>query len=209
MRAKRPVGVLASGGLDSAVLIGEMLRRGRAVHPLYIRSGLVWERAELHWLRRFVARLGPRGMRAPVVLDAPVAGLWGRHWSLDGRGVPGARSAWDSVYLPGRNLILLTSAAIYCRRRGIGEIAIGTLKGNPFPDATAGFRRAFGRAAGMGLGGSMRITAPFARLSKSVVIRRARGLPLELTFSCLLPRGIQPCRRCTKCAERAAALRLA
>jgi len=33
---------LVSGGLDSAVLLHDLLRRGLSVLPLYVRSGLRW-----------------------------------------------------------------------------------------------------------------------------------------------------------------------
>ena len=44
--------VLTSGGLDSAVLVGVLARR-QEVHPVYVRCGLAWERAEEAALRRF------------------------------------------------------------------------------------------------------------------------------------------------------------
>ena len=39
------VAVLASGGLDSAILVAE-LARSALIHPLYVNAGLVWEREE-------------------------------------------------------------------------------------------------------------------------------------------------------------------
>ena len=45
--------VLVSGGLDSAILLGEALRHEPpAVQPLYVRHGLYWETAELQHLLR-------------------------------------------------------------------------------------------------------------------------------------------------------------
>jgi 7-cyano-7-deazaguanine synthase len=41
-------------------------------------------------------------------------------------------------------------------------------------------------------------------LSKKEVMERGRRLPLELTFSCLNPRGKMHCGACNKCAERMA-----
>jgi 7-cyano-7-deazaguanine synthase len=35
------------------------------------------------------------------------------------------------------------------------------------------------------------------------VLKRAEGLPLELTFSCIAPEDGLHCGRCNKCAERA------
>ena len=35
--------VLVSGGLDSAILLGESLHAHDGMHPLYVRCGLAWE----------------------------------------------------------------------------------------------------------------------------------------------------------------------
>ena len=45
------VGLLLSGGLDSSVLLGQLVAGGRRVQPFYVRCGLVWEEAELRAVR--------------------------------------------------------------------------------------------------------------------------------------------------------------
>ena len=207
-----PVCVLASGGLDSAVLLGT-LARSRTVHPLYVRCGLVWERAEQRLLTRYLAALRRRrGVRiAPLVrLDLPLVPLYGAmHWSVSGRGVPGRRAPLASNYLPGRNLLLGSLAAVHCARRRIPTIALALLADNPFPDASPAFLARLGRLASRALAARLTIRAPFRRLAKEAVIRRGRDLPLALTLSCARPRGLRHCGRCTKCAERRAAFRRA
>src|SRR5262249_31731145 len=196
--------VLASGGLDSAVLVGTLARRYE-VHPLYVRSGLVWERAEQALLGRFLATLRRRRFRVAALarVDLPVASLYGAgHWSVSGRGVPGRRAALASNYLPGRNLLLVSVAAVHCARRKIPVVALALLADNPFPDATPAFLAALGRVASQALATRIRVRAPFRRLSKEAVIRRGAALPLALTLSCARPRGVRHCGRCTKCAER-------
>jgi len=140
--------------------------------------------------------------------EMPARSLYGRHWSLGHGPVPSEKASWDSVYLPGRNLLLLSLAATYSAGRGIGDIAIGTLAGNPFADSSPAFfakmERLFGR-----LFGPIRIHAPLQRLHKDGVIALAEDLPIELTFSCIDPRGLRPCGRCTKCYERREGFRLA
>jgi 7-cyano-7-deazaguanine synthase len=198
--------VLASGGVDSAVLLGERLSRGDEVFPLYVRCGLRWEEAELLWLRRYLRALSrrrwPGKLRPLTVGSAPVSPLLRRHWSLNGRRVPSAKASWDSVYLPGRNLLLLTQAGMFCASRGISSVSLAVLEGNPFRDATSGFRRHMEGVLREALGRRIRVEAPYARLSKARVIRRVPGLPLHLTFSCLKPKDGAPCGRCSKCAER-------
>jgi 7-cyano-7-deazaguanine synthase len=199
--------VLASGGLDSAVLLGTLARR-HEVHPLYVRCGLAWERAEEAVLGRFLRALRARGRTrvAPLVrLDLPVAGLYGAaHWSVSGRGVPGRRARLASNYLPGRNLLLGSLAAVHCARARIPTVALALLADNPFPDAAPAFLAGLGRIAGQALGTTLHIRAPFRRLTKAAVIRRGRDLPLALTLSCARPRGSRHCGACTKCAERQA-----
>jgi 7-cyano-7-deazaguanine synthase len=208
--------VLVSGGLDSAVLLVRLLRSGRRVWPVYCRCGLAWEAAELYWLRRFLRAVRSPRLLPLRVLDIPVRQVYGAHWSLSGRGVPGSRSADAAVYLPGRNVLLLSHVAVAGADRGITRLALGTLRGNPFADASPKFFRAMGRALSLALGRPIRIEAPLVRLRKAALLRSAVGLPLHLTFSCLRPRlpagrqaAWRPCGRCNKCAERRRAFRAA
>jgi 7-cyano-7-deazaguanine synthase len=201
-RRPRRVCVLVSGGLDSSMLVADMLRQGYEVYPFYVRSGFYWEKVEMIWLRRLLKSLsGPR-LKPLTVADSPASGILLRHWSLDGRGVPSAKDAWNSVYLPGRNLLLLGQAGLFCSLRGIPLLAQGLLKGNPFGDATPRFRRAMERAIAAGLDGRIKLVAPYAKLSKLQVLKRVEGFPVDLTFSCLKPRGMRHCGGCSKCEER-------
>ena len=196
------IAVLASGGLDSSVMLGEIARRGRHVFPVYIRAGLRWEPDELKTLRRFVRALGLENVEPVTMLRLPMGDLAGDHWSMTGRKVPGYSAALASNYILGRNLSLLSKAAIFCARNRIGEIAMAPLESNPFPDARPEFFRAFARAVELGVGIRLKIRTPFAGLSKADVVRRGAGMPLELTVSCAQPRGNLHCGACTKCAER-------
>jgi len=219
----RSVCALVSGGLDSCVMLGELARRFDKVYPVFIRKGLVWESAELRHLKQFLRAATPivaanliRGRRRPprkrfaatiqplTILDLPVLDVYGDHWSITGRRVPGHKTRDEAVYLPGRNLLLLSKAAVFCAKRGIGTIALGSLGHNPFPDATPKFFRGFAVSAGHALGVRLKVIAPFRALTKEQVIRRGArlGLPLHLTFSCIAPQNGRPCRRCNKCAER-------
>ena len=195
--------VLLSAGLDSALLAASEARTSR-VHPIYVSAGLAWESEELAALDRLLAT-APFGSLAPIArLTFTVHDLYpATHWAL--RGEPPAFDTPDEdVYLTGRNIILLTKASIYCARHGIGRIALGPLAGNPFPDATPEFFEAMARALGLGLAHHIGIDAPFARKRKSDVIRVGveLGVPLELTLSCMNPKGGFHCGLCSKCRER-------
>jgi 7-cyano-7-deazaguanine synthase len=194
--------ILASGGLDSSVMLGQTARAGRHVFPVYIRAGLSWESSELATLRRFVRALAMSNIEPVTMLKLPMADLAGDHWSMTGRDVPGYDAALSSNYILGRNLSLLAKASIFCARNRIGEIAMAPLESNPFPDTRPEFFRAFARAVELGVGIKLKIKTPFAGMTKAEVVRRGAGMPLELTVSCARPRGNLHCGACTKCAER-------
>jgi 7-cyano-7-deazaguanine synthase len=203
------VAVLVSGGLDSSVLLAELLRCGSVVQPIYVRSGLCWEAVELYWLRRFLRALRAPRLQRLAELTLPAADVYGAHWSVSGKGTPGYDAPLESNYLPGRNLLLLSKAAVFCAQHDIAAIAVAVLRDNPFADGTPEFFRRFAATARCAFGMPFDVRTPFRRLSKAAVIQRAQGLPLHLTFSCARPRGRRHCGACTKCAERQRGFRLA
>jgi 7-cyano-7-deazaguanine synthase len=202
-RGARRVAVLASGGVDSAVLVADQSRRGQVVQPIYIRFGLAWEEAEEEHLRRFLGSL-PAGYQARplVALEFPVADVYGSHWRVSGAEVPGEETPDSAVYLPGRNLLLLAKSSVWCALNDFRVVALGTLKGNPFADSGAEFFEGLAAMARLALDRPLAVEAPFAGLSKVEVLERGRHLPLELTFSCINPHDGEHCGRCNKCAER-------
>ena len=201
-------------------MLAELAKRHAKVYPVFIRGGLRWEPAELRHLRRVLvaAKLFRGPLQTPrksfaatisplTILDLPLRDLYASHWSTTGRRVPGKASPDVAVYLPGRNLLLLSKAAVFCARHEIGTIAIGSLRGNPFPDATPAFFRQFAAVAGAALGCRLKVIAPLRGMTKAQVIRRGRSLPLHLSLSCIAPKNGCHCGRCNKCAERQRAFR--
>lgn len=196
--------VLLSAGLDSAVLAASELRRAR-VHPIYVSAGLAWEGEERRTLERLLASPPFAGRTAPLVrLAYTVEDLYpATHWAL--RGTPPAFDTPDEdVYLAGRNVVLLSKAAIYCAQHGIPRIALGLLAGNPFPDATREFFGAMARALSLGLAHAIEVATPLGEMHKSEVVQLGveLGVPLGLTMSCMNPREGLHCGQCSKCRER-------
>jgi 7-cyano-7-deazaguanine synthase len=201
-QADQTAGVLISGGLDSAILCVDMLRDYRRVVPIYIRSGLRWEAAELSALRLFLDAVKHENLMSLVVLDEPIADVYGAHWSTSGASVPGAETSDEAVYLPGRNILLTAKAAVWCRLRLIETLALGSLGSNPFPDSTPDFFRKLESLLNQAMGGGLKLIRPFDRLHKTDVLLRGKDLPLHLTFSCISPKDGRHCGTCNKCAER-------
>jgi 7-cyano-7-deazaguanine synthase len=194
--------VLVSGGADSAVLLAESLSSHDRVFPLYVRCGLFWEEVELAHLRRFLEAVRGPALQPLHVLEMPVRDLYGAHWSLTGEGVPGGDTPDDAVFLPGRNVLLLSKAILWCHLHKVAAVALAPLEANPFPDATPEFYAAFEGVVNRAVGGAVRVLQPYRGLHKAEVLRRGRHLPLELTFSCIRPIAGRHCGRCNKCAER-------
>ena len=214
--ARPACAVLCSAGLDSAVLLAHQARNTNGagtVVPVYVRVGLAWEDAERATLdglstSPIFAGSDTSLVEPLVVLDLDMRDVYPRsHWAIRGA-APAYDTPDEDVYIVGRNIVLLTKAAIACAYRGVGRIAIGPLAGNPFPDATPEFFAAMGRALSLGLAHGIAIEAPFASWEKSAVITRGLELqvPLERTLSCMSPIDAGGawihCGQCSKCRER-------
>jgi 7-cyano-7-deazaguanine synthase len=205
--SNEPVGVLLSGGLDSAILLSHLLAQGETVQPFYIRTGVVWEEAERRAVREYLAAVTNLRLLPLVEFELPLADLYERHWSLDGHDVPDADSPDEAVFLPGRNALLLLKPAIWCQRHGIARLALGPLASNPFPDARPAFFASLEETLQLSNPVPVRILRPFGELHKTDVMRLGRDLPLQHTWSCIAPvcsaseQHIH-CGKCNKCAER-------
>ncbi len=198
------VAVLFSGGLDSAVMLAKAAADAR-VQPIYISVGLAWEREEQRMARRLFTSNAYGSAVLPLVsLHFDMRDVYSEtHWAV--RGVaPAFDTPDEDVYLEGRNVVLLSKAAVFMARAKIARVMLGPLAGNPFPDATPAFFEEMGRALSTGLGAPIRIEAPLATMHKSDVIRDgvSAGIPLELTLSCMQPIDGKHCGRCSKCRER-------
>lgn len=200
--------VLFSAGLDSAVLLADVARTCRAV-PIHVSAGLAWEREELAMARRLLAT-APYATVAPLVtLAVDMRDVYpATHWAVRGT-APAFDTPDADVYLEGRNIVLLSKAAVYMARERLSRIVLGPLAANPFPDATPQFFGAMQLALTLGLNHTVRVETPYVGLHKADVIRRGAGLgvPMELTLSCMQPGDGLHCGRCSKCRERRDAFR--
>jgi 7-cyano-7-deazaguanine synthase len=196
------VALLLSGGLDSCVLAVDLATESKQVHPIYVKQGLIWEHIELHWVRRFLDAVATGNIQLLREIELPVLDVYDSHWSTTGKQTPDHLSEDREVYLPGRNLLLLSKAALFCALNHIPVIALGPLSANPFPDSTPQFFSKFQEMASLALNFSLSVHTPYLTLSKADVIRRGKHLPLQLSFSCISPVGFDHCGACNKCAER-------
>ena len=184
------------------------------MQPIYVSVGFAWEAAERAIAAKLFASPAFAGMPPPIELRFDMRDLFAPdHWAVRGT-APAFDTPDEDVYIHGRNVILLSKAAVYVSsHRAPGDrgatLLLGTLAGNPFADATPEFFAAQARALSLGLAMPIAIEAPYAGLRKSDVIRRGieLGVPLELTLSCMQPSDGRHCGACSKCRERRDAFR--
>lgn len=190
--------VLASGGLDSSILMYLLKRERVELLPVHVNYGQLAESREWAATLRFCKTAGlPR----PVRVDA--AGLGQVPSGLTRRG-----GRWASdPFFPGRNLMLATIGAAIGYPQGYRSIAIGLVANALYPDQTQEFVRRVRDALSESLGSKMNIIAPLLGLSKSRVVELGvrAGAPIHQTYSC--QRGLSPpCGRCSSCTDRNTAL---
>jgi 7-cyano-7-deazaguanine synthase len=202
--------VLFSGGLDSAVLLALERQAHAPVKPLHVRSGLAWEDAERRAIDRLLASPAfATGVEPLATINVDMRDVYpASHWAVTGQ-PPAYDTPDEDVYLEGRNVILLSKAAVFGARFAIPRIALGPLAGNPFPDATPEFFATMQRALSLGLGRTLDIATPLTGFHKDRVVQIGLelGVPLELSMSCMNPDGDHHCGACSKCRERQHAFR--
>lgn len=181
--------VLASGGLDSAVVWTKLLREGTSVVPVFVDYGQSAAAAE----RAAVTAISD-ALSCPLRI-ATVRDTW-LSYPLD-------------APLPARNLVLISIAAALAGEMKLHAIAIGFVREEvDFPDASGSFLRQTESALSEG-GLSLALTAPLSSMSKSDVLELGLQInaPVALTYSCYLGKA-SGCGHCGGCWRREAAFRL-
>jgi 7-cyano-7-deazaguanine synthase len=198
-----PTAILVSGGLDSAILLADMVnQKFPKVWPVFVQCGLYWEKTELEYLKRFINAIKAPNLAELIILDVPVGDLYKDHWSLTGMNVPDVESPDEAVFLPGRNVLLTAKALLWCNLNQVKSLSLAVLESNPFPDATDSFFLTMEQAINESVSGNVKLLRPYAGKHKTDVLKIGRNAPLEHTFSCIYPIKGMHCGKCNKCAER-------
>lgn len=193
---------LASGGLDSSVMLVKLAESFQEVHPIYVSCGLIWEPAEREFLQEFVSKVANPRIREVQILSFPTADLYENQWFISGQGIPGYRDPDAEWEIPGRNIILLAKVVVWAKLNGISHIGLGSLAGNRFADSTEEFISSAEVTFSIGLGHPLKILRPFSGMEKADIIALGKSLPLESTLSCADPLDKKHCGVCGKCRER-------
>ncbi len=207
--------VLLSGGLDSTVLLADVIDAGNEV------AAITFDYRQRH--RVELAAAGDvadwYGVEHLVVDLTGVGRLIGGASALTSRSVAVphghyADASMRSTVVPGRNAIMLMTAAGAAAARGFHRVATAVHAGDHpvYPDCRPEFidaAHATTRAATAGIG-DVSVYAPYVAAPKQWIVRRGAQLaaPLRLTWSCY-EGGDMHCGRCGTCVERHEAFLLA
>jgi queuosine biosynthesis protein QueC len=207
--------VLLSGGLDSTAALIRALASAPDpgdVHALFVYYGQPSGQRESERARAAARELGVQIHRSDI------SGAFNGYSTGFFRSRPsGMEHGVDTAFVPGRNAILISTAAsraLTTWPRERIEIVVGfnetDVRG--FPDCSPAFRGALENVLNLGLGndqGEVRIGAPWQCCAKAEIVAWVREhapsrMPLiEASWSCYRERG--PCGECTACLMRATA----
>lgn len=201
----RPKSVLlASGGLDSTTLAYWLLAKQIEFCPLFIDYGQHFAETEFDTLQSVL----PEGY-ATKIETIKVADIYQGCKSVLIRepDLWNDEVSYEDIYIPYRNLLILTIAAAYAQSNGYDRVYSAFINSNHAQeiDCSAEF---FAKLESLLSGyGSVSMEMPFREMSKYEVanIGLSLGAPIGKTFSCQASSKI-PCGACPNCVDRLDAL---
>lgn len=202
--------LIYSGGLDSTVLLSDMLAKGREVKCLSVNYGQRHNR-ELEAARAICDSVGVHHV---------VADLSGLRMLLRGSSqtdasvpVPHGHYAAENMKLtvvPNRNALMLSVAFAWAISLKFDSVAYAAHGGDHaiYPDCRPQFTEPFAKAMYHADWHQVLLEAPFLEYSKKEIVQLGNRLnaPLGLSYSCY-EGNVQHCGLCGTCQERRVAFR--
>lgn len=196
--------VLLSGGLDSTVLLHDLVADMKNVHAL---SFFYWQRhqKEIQVARSFARELGVPWKTIDLPGDIFRGALMGDCAMPHGKYDDAQMSA---TVVPNRNMVMLSAAAAYAITHNLDAICYAAHADDNavYPDCRPSFIGAMQNALELCHYTPIKLVAPFASLHKRdiVALGRELGVDLDRTWSCY-EGGAEPCGKCGACDARARA----
>jgi 7-cyano-7-deazaguanine synthase len=210
---------MATGGIDSTVLLYDLVKKGGKPQILTIDYGhsTFWIQWELLKFHANHLKLNPP-ISIPIVYHPwqTREGLFTRGYSPNEKDPLGD---WDSLryadfFVEGRNSIMVLYAMAYCSAHGIDELLAGYLYGREewenrrsyklmTGDNSPQFVDAINILSQLGFSHQVRFRAPFyeQRMDKADIIQRGKELGVDFgkTYSCYFD---PECGKCDNCLLR-------
>lgn len=204
--------LIYSGGLDSTVLLYELLRANDDVLALSVDYGQR-HRIELVNARRIATQCAVEWQCAD--LSAVMPFLAGSSQTSRDVPVPHGHYAEESMkqtVVPNRNMIMLAVAGGWAISRKADRVAYAAHGGDHaiYPDCRPAFVEALGAAFDLADWHKVALYSPYLRLRKCDIVSRGAelGVDFAMTWSCYEGGQIH-CGKCGTCVERQEAFSLA
>lgn len=204
--------VLLSGGLDSAVLLADLLSAGLSVKALSIHYGQRHQK-EL----QAATNLAKFYEVEHEILEIPQLRklLSGSALTSDDVSVPHGHYAEESMkqtVVPNRNMIFLALAGAMAVSQKLDGVAYAAHAGDHsiYPDCRPEFIASMAQSLGLCDWRSIELLTPFSGKNKSEIVKRGMELivPFDKTWSCY-EGGRFHCGKCGTCVERKEAFGIA
>lgn len=192
--------LMASGGLDSTVLAYKLLAEGKNIVPLFINYGQHFYKTEEE---RFLEVLPSEFIKNYKKID--VSDVFKNSNSIMVKKVDLTKEKVtdDDVFLPYRNMYLLSSAIAFASSLGIKTVYSAFINSNHAKeiDATSTFLDYITNY--FQSMGDVSLHMPLRNMTKSEVLKLGINLasPVERTFSCQVYENVH-CGACANCVDR-------
>ena len=197
--------IVYSGGLDSTVLLHQLLADGDQVLALSVDYGQR-HRVDLQYAQRSAESLGVQWRLADLSSVGQLLG--GSSLTSPEIAVPHghyAEQAMKQTVVANRNMIMLSVAAGWAISQRADRVAYAAHTGDHaiYPDCRPEFAEAVDRAIRLADWHEVYLYCPFVRLTKAQIVTRGAELGVDFarTWSCY-EGGVIHCGRCGTCFER-------
>lgn len=204
--------IIHSGGMDSTVLLYQLLNAGDDVLALSIDYGQRHKK-ELECASSLCKDLGVEHRIADLTSLTPL--LAGSSLTSPEIEVPEGHYAEDNMkatVVPNRNMILLSVATGWAISAGAESVSYAAHSGDHaiYPDCREEFAEGMNHVMGLADWQKVALDRPFVSLTKADIVKLGAelGVPFERTWSCYKG-GELHCGRCGTCVERREAFYLA
>ncbi len=212
MTNKTPAVVLLSGGIDSTVLLHNLVKN-LGIGPIHALS---FHYGQRHARELECAKWQANAVKASShkVIELDFLGdLLKGHSALvsGGKKVPSLSElseedkAQPPTYVPNRNMILLSLAAAYAEGLRMTDVYYGAqaIDSYGYWDCTPAFLERLNHVFGLNRNEAVQIHAPFIRMPKTETVRLGHELSVDFSHTWTCYRGGQKaCGECPACVER-------
>ena len=204
--------VVHSGGMDSSVLLYQLVQKGDEVKTISIDYGQRHKK-EIIQAKKMADSLGIEHQIADLTSITHL--LSGSALTSPEIDVPEGHYAEENMkatVVPNRNMILLSVATGWAVSKKFDRVAYAAHSGDHaiYPDCRTEFADVLGQAIEMADWQKVSLYRPFVDKSKADIAKLGHelGVPFEMTWSCYKGKELH-CGKCGTCVERREAFHLA